>query len=71
MTYDWKNTESKILDVTHCTTCKKRLLVAEYMILIRYYPQTAKTRALFESTDGPTGRPDENWPNSDRLRDLD
>ena len=65
-TYKRKNTDSKIIDMANCKTCKKRLLAAEYAILVRYYYQTAKARALYESTDGPADNP----PNSDGLGDL-
>ena len=37
------------------------------MILIWYYSQTPETRALYESMDGPTGRPGDNPSHSDRL----
>ena len=37
------------------------------MILRRYYEQTANTRALNKSIDGPAVQPAENTPNSDRL----
>ena len=41
------------------------LLVVENTILIRYYLQTPKTRALYESMSGPAGWPSDNPPNSD------
>jgi len=40
-------------------------LVAVNAILIRYQWQLANLRALYESIDGPAGRPAENPPNSD------
>lgn len=40
------------------------------MILIRYYYQTKKTRALYISMDEPAGRPTAMPPNSVRLRDY-
>ena len=46
------------------------LLAAECLILIRHYHQTAKTRVLYEFTEGPAGQPAHNLPNSDGLRDL-
>jgi hypothetical protein len=67
ITYNRKNTDSKLIDITSCTACKHVLLVVENTILIRYYWQTAKTRALCESIDGPAGRPTDNPPNSDWL----
>ena len=70
MTYNWKNTDSKIIDIAYSNTCKQRLLAGECLILIRYYHQTAKTRILYESTDGPTAQPTYIPPNSDRLGDL-
>jgi len=42
----WKNTDSTIIDIAHCNTCKKRLFAAEYVMLIRYYYLTSKTRVL-------------------------
>jgi len=66
----WKNTDSKIINIAICKTCKKSLLDVENMILIRYYYETAKTRALYESTDGPAGQPVDNPPNPDRLGDV-
>jgi len=53
-----------------CKTCKKSLLDVENAILIRYYYCTAKTRALYESTDGPAGQPADYPPNSNGLRDV-
>ena len=53
-----------------CKTCKKSLLDVENAILIRYYYYKARTRALYESTDGPAGQPADNPPNSDRLWDV-
>jgi hypothetical protein len=38
------------------------------LILIRYYFQTAKIRALYKSTDEPAGRLADNSPKSDRLQ---
>jgi len=69
-TYDRKNTDSKIIDFTHFKTFKQRLLAVEYMIFIRYYYQSAKTRALYESTDGPSGWPADNLAISDMLGDY-
>jgi len=67
--YKRKHTDSKIIDIAICKTCKNRLLAAEYVILVRYYHQTAKASALYESTDGPAARPANNPPNSDLLED--
>jgi hypothetical protein len=50
-----QNAYSKILNVANCKTSKKRLLAVEYLILIMYNYPTAKTRTLYESTDGPSG----------------
>jgi len=50
-----KNTDSEIIAIGNCKSCKNRLLDVEYVILIRYYYQTSRTRAVYESTDGPTG----------------
>jgi hypothetical protein len=43
------------------------LLVALNMILIRFYQQTANSRAWYESIDGPAGRPADNPPNFEGL----
>jgi hypothetical protein len=53
MTYKRTTIDSKIIDVAHCKTCKKRLLTAQCIILTTYYHQRATTRAFYESTDGP------------------
>jgi len=53
--YKWKNTDSKIIDIASCKTCKKRLLAAEYAFLKTYYYQTVKTVVLYKSTTGLTG----------------
>jgi hypothetical protein len=42
-TYKWKNTDSKIINITNCEACKNSLLATEYLSLIIYYYQTAKT----------------------------
>jgi hypothetical protein len=65
--YQRKNTDVKIINITHCNTCKKILLNVEYMILVSYCYQNAKAKALYESTDGPTGHPTDNPPISDGL----
>jgi len=65
-----KNADSKIINIANCKTWKNQLLAVEYTILIRHNYETAKTRALYESMDRPTGRPADNLPNSDALEDL-
>ena len=70
-TYKMKNMESKIIDMAKCKTCKKRLLAAEYAILVRYHHQTGKARALYKSTDGPAAQRADNPPISDGLGDVD
>jgi len=40
--YKKKNTDSKIIHMANCNTCKKRSLDVEWVILIRYYYQKAK-----------------------------
>jgi len=65
--YQRWNTDTKLIDIANCTTCKSALLVAENTILIRYYKQTTNTRALYESIAGPAGQPAYNPPNSDGL----
>jgi hypothetical protein len=42
-------------------------MVAQRAILIRYSKHTANTRAVYDSIDGPAGRPTDNPPNSNRL----
>jgi len=70
ITYYRNNTDSNISNFTHCKTCKMRLLAIEYTILTRYYYQTSKRRALYESLDGPAGWPADNPPNWDGLGDF-
>jgi len=69
-TFKWRNTDSKVLDITHCKKCNKKLLSAEYAILIRYYNQTAPTRAIYKPTNGPAGQPSDNPPKLDVLEDF-
>jgi len=64
-----KNTDYKTIDITNCKAFKQSLLHVEYTILIRYYYQAAKSRALYESRNGPAGQLAENPPSSDRLGD--
>jgi len=59
--------DSKYIEIASCKTCKNVLLVVENMILIRYYEQTAKTRALDEFIDGAAGRPGDKLPKSGGL----
>jgi hypothetical protein len=59
--------DSIIIDIAQCKTCKQTLLAGECMILIRYYHQTAKTGALYRSTDGPAGQPADHPLNSNGL----
>jgi hypothetical protein len=60
----------KIIDTANCVTGKKILLDAEFTIVILYYYQTLKTKALREFTDGPTGRPANNPSNFAELGDI-
>jgi len=53
--YETTNTDSKIIDIATCQKCKNILLAVESTILISHYFQTAKSRALYESIDGPAG----------------
>jgi len=53
--------------MANCQACKNLSLVVENAILIRHYSHTPRARALIESMDGPSGRPGDNPPNSDRL----
>jgi hypothetical protein len=68
--YISKTTDSKIINIANCKTFKKELLDGEYVILGRYYCHSAKTGTLHVSTDGPTGQPAGNLPNSARLEDI-
>jgi len=43
--YQRTNTDSKIIDIAHCTICTNTLLAVECTILIRHYDQSEKTRA--------------------------
>jgi len=61
------NTDTKLIDIAHCSTSQSSLMVAENLILIRYYEHTANTWALYESIDKPAVRPADNPPNSDGL----
>jgi len=70
ITYNRKNTGSKIINIADCKTCNKRSLAVEYQLLIIYYYPTAKTGTLYKSTDGPAGQPTDNPPNSDWLSDF-
>jgi hypothetical protein len=68
ITIYWRwNPDTKLIDIANCSTSKSSLMVAENLILIRYYWHTANTRALYESIDGPTVRPADNPLNSDGL----
>jgi len=68
--YQRQNTESKIINIANCKTCKNKLFTVEYTILTRHYYQTAKPSDLDESTDRPGGRPTDNQTNSDSLGDF-
>jgi len=65
--YKRKNTDFKIIDITNCNTCKNWLLATEYLILLMYYHQSAKPRALNESCDGSAGQPTDNPTNAEGL----
>jgi len=59
-----------MINIAICITCKKLLLDAGNMILIRYYYETAITWALYEPTDGPARQPTDNPPIWDGLWDV-
>ena len=65
-----ENTNSKMIDIANCKTCKNRSLDIDEVISVRYYHQTAKVKALYESTDGSAGEPTDNPPKSDWLGDV-
>jgi hypothetical protein len=62
--------DSKIINITNCKPYNKRLLAAEYAILIVYYDQMAKTGELNGCTDEPTVQHADNPPNCDLLGDF-
>jgi hypothetical protein len=62
-----QNTYSKILNVADCKTSKKRSFAVKYLILIMFNYPTAKTRALYKSTDGLAAQPADNTLNPDGL----
>jgi len=64
------NPDSKIIAISNCKSSKKWLLDVDSVILIRYYYQTAKPRALYKSTDGPAGQLTDAPSNSAQLRDV-
>ena len=68
--YHRKIMDFKIVDIANFKSCKTTLLAVEYTMLIRHYYQSAKTRAVYESIDGPAGQPSDNLPNSDRFGDF-
>jgi len=69
-TYNRTNTDSKIINIPACKTCKKKLLAVEYLNLIIYNYPTAKTRTVYKSTDGPAGQPSNKLCNSGRFGDI-
>lgn len=69
-TYKRKPMDSKIINITNCKPYNKRLLAAEYAILIVYYDQMAKTGELNGCTDEPTVQHADNPPNCDLLGDF-
>jgi len=58
---------SKLINIACCKACKNISLVVENAILIIYYQQTPKTNAVYESINGPAGRPTDSPLNSDGL----
>jgi hypothetical protein len=63
----WRwNTNTKLIDIANHSTGKSSLMFAECVILIQYNWHTAKTRAIYESIDGPA----DNRPNSARFGDC-
>jgi len=51
--YQTKYTDSQIIDIADCKTCKNKILAVEYTILLRNHYQSAKTRALYELINRP------------------
>ena len=68
--YHRKNMDLKIINVADCKICKERLLAVECLLLIIYNYPTGKTRILYKSTDGLTGRPVDHQSNSHWLGDV-
>jgi len=62
--------DSEIIDTATCKVFRNRFLDVEWAILIKYYYQTAKQQALYESTDTPAGQSPYNLLNSDGLGDF-
>jgi len=60
----------KIIHIVNSTPCKQRIFTAKSAILTRYSIEIGRANSLSESTDGPTGRPADNPPNSHGLKDL-
>jgi hypothetical protein len=68
--YRMCNADTKLIDIAMCSRSNSTLMVSENVSLIRYYKHSANTTALYESIDGPAGRPADNPPNSDGLGDY-
>jgi hypothetical protein len=53
--YHRQKTDTKLIDIANCTSCKSELMVVVNAFLIRHYKQTTNTRAKYDSIDGPAG----------------
>jgi hypothetical protein len=58
-----KNTDSKLMDIANCKSCKNILLVVENIMFLRYNCKTTETRYVYESIDEPGEGPFDNLPN--------
>jgi len=65
--YQRYETGSKLIDIASFKASTNKPLVVENPILIRYYYQTPKTRALYESMHGPAGWSTNSAPKWERL----
>jgi len=68
--YKWNSMDSEMIDAAPCETCNKVSLDVEYVISVSYCHSTAKTRAIYECTDGPARQRAEKPPNPDGLGEL-
>jgi hypothetical protein len=68
--YQRKITDSKLIHIANCKTCKNISSVVEYVIVWRYYAESAKRRARYESIDRPAKCHANDPPNSHWLGDI-
>jgi len=68
--YTRRNTDSNIIDIANFKSCKMWLHDIESLILVRHYYHEAKTRALYEYSNGPVGQQTDNPRDSDKLEEF-